>query len=52
MNYLHQPITGLLLKITQLFSGRVNYKFSSSSGLDEFQIPVPRQAVNVVGNAI
>jgi hypothetical protein len=23
MNYLHQPITGLSLKITQLFSGRV-----------------------------
>jgi hypothetical protein len=39
MNYLHQPITGLLLKTTQLFSGRVNYKFSCGGGQTEVNIP-------------
>jgi hypothetical protein len=33
MNYLHQPITGLSLKITQLFSGRVNSLFNNCCGL-------------------
>jgi hypothetical protein len=33
MNYLSQPITGLLTKTSQLFSGRVTKLFGYSSGL-------------------
>jgi hypothetical protein len=37
MFYLSQPITGLLTKTSQLFSGRVNYKFSFGCGLTIFK---------------
>jgi len=33
MNYLSQPITGLLSKTSQLFSGRVKSLMNFSSGL-------------------
>jgi hypothetical protein len=34
MFYLSQPITGLLTKTSQLFSGRVNFHTSICTGLD------------------
>ena len=44
--YSQRDIINLATSITMNF----NYKFSFGSGLDEFQIPVLRQAVNVSRN--